>query len=143
MVRPIEPASSNLTEEQFERLPMISYMRHESQHGMEGDVEAVDSENTEAASDHDGRTEGPSVTANDAVDQILATKCTMCSICLDDFESGELLVLLPRCQHAFHKECIQPWLTERQGCCPLCKTDVYEKQETDAVEDTSLEESRE
>ena len=29
-----------------------------------------------------------------------------------------------RCKHAFHKSCIRPWLMERQGCCPLCKTNV-------------------
>jgi hypothetical protein len=29
-----------------------------------------------------------------------------------------------RCKHAFHKSCIRPWLMERQGCCPLCKTTV-------------------
>jgi hypothetical protein len=55
-----------------------------------------------------------------------ATTCTMCSICIDDFETGEELVLLPRCKHAFHKECIQPWLLERQGCCPLCKVRVFD-----------------
>jgi Anaphase-promoting complex subunit 11 RING-H2 finger len=38
-------------------------------------------------------------------------------------------VLLPRCRHSFHRECIHPWLTERQGCCPLCKTSVLEKEE--------------
>jgi len=54
------------------------------------------------------------------------TTCTMCSICIDDFEAGEKLKLLPRCQHAFHRDCIHPWLTERQGCCPLCKTNVLE-----------------
>jgi Ring finger domain len=56
----------------------------------------------------------------------LATTCTMCSICIDDFETGEELVLLPRCKHAFHKECIYPWLLERQGCCPLCKVRVFD-----------------
>lgn len=56
-----------------------------------------------------------------------STTCTMCSICIDDFEANEKLVLLPKCQHAFHKECIHPWLTERQGCCPLCKTEVVEQ----------------
>ena len=56
----------------------------------------------------------------------LTTSCTMCSICIDDFERGERLTLLPRCQHAFHRDCIMPWLTERQGCCPLCKTNVLE-----------------
>jgi len=52
------------------------------------------------------------------------TTCTSCSICLDDFVEGERLRLLPKCGHAFHTECILPWLTERQGCCPLCKTGV-------------------
>jgi len=47
-----------------------------------------------------------------------------CSICLDEFRPGEVLRLLPRCQHAFHTECILPWLTERQGCCPMCKVPV-------------------
>jgi hypothetical protein len=53
-------------------------------------------------------------------------RCTECSICIDDFEPGERLVVLPRCQHAFHKDCIRPWLLERQGRCPLCKTGVLQ-----------------
>jgi hypothetical protein len=53
----------------------------------------------------------------------------MCSICIDDFEEGEKLVLLPRCRHSFHHDCLHPWLTGRQGCCPLCKTSVLEKDE--------------
>lgn len=54
------------------------------------------------------------------------TTCTMCSICIDDFELGERIRLLPRCRHSFHTECILPWLTGRQGCCPLCKLSVLE-----------------
>ena len=49
--------------------------------------------------------------------------CTSCSICLDDFEEGDRLRLLP-CNHSFHTNCILPWLTERQDCCPLCKISV-------------------
>lgn len=61
------------------------------------------------------------------------TKSSMCSICIDEFEPGERLTVLPRCRHAFHKDCIHPWLTERQGCCPFCKTDVVAStQETDS-----------
>ena len=52
------------------------------------------------------------------------TTSTTCSICIDEFEEGELVRLLPRCGHAYHTECILPWLTERQGCCPLCKIPV-------------------
>ena len=49
------------------------------------------------------------------------TMSTSCSICIEDFQEGEKVRLLPRCGHAFHTECILPWLTERQGCCPCCK----------------------
>jgi len=49
---------------------------------------------------------------------------TTCSICIDEFVPGELVRVLPRCNHAFHTECILPWLTERQGCCPMCKVPV-------------------
>ena len=52
-----------------------------------------------------------------------------CSICIDAFQPGETLTVLPRCQHAFHKECIKPWLLERLWCCPLCKTSVLKESE--------------
>lgn len=68
----------------------------------------------------------------------LTTTCTMCSICIDDFEAGEELVLLPRCKHAFHKECIHPWLLERQGCCPLCKVKVLDDGLDDTTDETTV-----
>ncbi|KAJ8579101.1 hypothetical protein ON010_g99 [Phytophthora cinnamomi] len=46
-----------------------------------------------------------------------------CPICLDDFEDGADVKVLP-CQHFFHVECINPWLEGRSGRCPLCKQDA-------------------
>ncbi|CAI5713596.1 unnamed protein product [Peronospora destructor] len=46
-----------------------------------------------------------------------------CPICLDDFEDGADVKVLP-CQHFFHVECINPWLEGQSGRCPLCKQDA-------------------
>lgn len=73
-------------------------------------------------------TDGSCENANE--DQIFAGMeyNTVCSICLEDFEYGEQLRVLP-CRHQFHTECIIPWLTQRQGLCPLCKTQVLPEDE--------------
>ncbi|KAE9614791.1 hypothetical protein Lal_00036079 [Lupinus albus] len=47
-----------------------------------------------------------------------------CSICLQDFEDGELVNILPKCGHLFHLECIEKWLIQ-QGSCPMCRTYVH------------------
>ena len=45
-----------------------------------------------------------------------------CSICLEDFESGDDRTSLP-CLHGFHTECVNRWL-KSNGICPVCKTSV-------------------
>ncbi|XP_078431874.1 putative RING-H2 finger protein ATL12 [Wolffia australiana] len=46
-----------------------------------------------------------------------------CSICLSGFEDAEILRLLPKCKHAFHKSCVDKWL-QIHSCCPLCRCKV-------------------
>ncbi|KAL1800922.1 hypothetical protein ACET3X_001264 [Alternaria dauci] len=46
-----------------------------------------------------------------------------CSICTDDFEKGQDLRVLP-CDHKFHPECVDPWLLNVSGTCPLCRVDL-------------------
>jgi hypothetical protein len=43
---------------------------------------------------------------------------TGCSICTDDFERGQDVRVLP-CNHNFHPACIDPWLLNVSGTCPL------------------------
>ncbi|OQE91940.1 hypothetical protein PENNAL_c0008G08163 [Penicillium nalgiovense] len=46
-----------------------------------------------------------------------------CPICTDDFIKGQDLRVLP-CNHQFHMECIDPWLMNVSGTCPLCRIDL-------------------
>jgi hypothetical protein len=41
-----------------------------------------------------------------------------CSICTEDFKVGEDVRVLP-CKHQFHPACIDPWLINVSGTCPL------------------------
>lgn len=61
-----------------------------------------------------------------------------CSICTEDFNKGEEVRVLP-CNHKFHPECVDPWLLNVSGTCPLCRVDLRpkEEQEADAQASTS------
>lgn len=43
---------------------------------------------------------------------------TGCTICTDEFEPGEDIRVLP-CDHRFHPACVDPWLLNVSGTCPL------------------------
>ncbi|KAK3188809.1 hypothetical protein Dsin_028370 [Dipteronia sinensis] len=43
-----------------------------------------------------------------------------CAICLDEFSDGEECRVGSRCEHLFHKYCIDPWLLKERRC-PLCR----------------------
>ncbi|CAG8537600.1 13609_t:CDS:2 [Ambispora leptoticha] len=47
----------------------------------------------------------------------------MCSICLEEFQDGEILRLLPNCSHLYHTDCVDKWLNTKSSQCPLCKKD--------------------
>ncbi|KAF8093660.1 hypothetical protein N665_0381s0020 [Sinapis alba] len=42
-----------------------------------------------------------------------------CSICLESFTNGDVLISLP-CTHSFHSFCLNPWL-KACGDCPYCR----------------------
>ena len=68
---------------------------------------------TEAAAGSVQPTKGAVAGAEDNTDNGLA-----CSVCTDDFIKGQDIRVLP-CKHKFHPECIDPWLLNVSGTCPL------------------------
>ncbi|XP_065859066.1 uncharacterized RING finger protein C4G3.12c-like isoform X2 [Euphorbia lathyris] len=46
-----------------------------------------------------------------------------CHICLIDYDEGDKIRVLP-CSHEYHMSCVDKWLKEIHGVCPLCREDV-------------------
>ncbi|KAK6493025.1 E3 ubiquitin-protein ligase RNF38 [Huso huso] len=49
---------------------------------------------------------------------------TLCVVCMCDFESRQLLRVLP-CNHEFHAKCVDKWLKANRTC-PICRADASE-----------------
>ncbi|OAA80192.1 Zinc finger, RING/FYVE/PHD-type [Akanthomyces lecanii RCEF 1005] len=58
-----------------------------------------------------------------------------CSICTEDFTLGEDVRVLP-CNHQFHPGCVDPWLVNVSGTCPLCRYDLQPDRRASATSTT-------
>ncbi|KAI0999818.1 hypothetical protein K3495_g8380 [Podosphaera aphanis] len=56
--------------------------------------------------------------------ELRASPGDACAICIDTLEEEDEVRGLS-CGHAFHAGCLDPWLTSRRACCPLCKADYH------------------
>lgn len=45
---------------------------------------------------------------------------TECVVCLDEIEAEQLARLVPGCNHGFHLECADAWLS-KHSVCPVCR----------------------
>lgn len=78
----------------------------------------------------------PAVIATNNADGTDALGHLGCSICTEDFNKGEEVRVLP-CNHKFHPVCVDPWLLNVSGTCPLCRIDLRpqsQEQEGEGVE---------
>ena len=48
---------------------------------------------------------------------------SQCAVCQSELERTDSVRMLP-CRHCYHRECIDPWLTQRSRCCPTCRASV-------------------
>lgn len=103
---------------------------------IEFDVEAADAENThalripvtvEATTDNSNNDDDDD---DDGVPKAAAGSTRLvpasCAICLCPYEEDDEITWSPRkeCQHAFHSECIIPWLAKTdEPKCPCCRQD--------------------
>jgi len=46
-----------------------------------------------------------------------------CLICLEKYKEKELYRELPKCNHYFHKKCIDKWL-KSNAVCPICRNNI-------------------
>ncbi|KAI2465725.1 hypothetical protein F4781DRAFT_424607 [Annulohypoxylon bovei var. microspora] len=64
-----------------------------------------------------------------------------CSICTEDFSVGQDVRVLP-CDHKFHPQCVDPWLVNVSGTCPLCRLDLRPHEaEAEAEEEVEVGEA--
>ncbi|XP_043714831.1 putative RING-H2 finger protein ATL36 [Telopea speciosissima] len=58
-----------------------------------------------------------------------------CAVCLNEFEDEDKIRLLPTCDHVFHADCIDAWLSNRTTC-PVCRANLVPKPVQDIQSDS-------
>jgi len=83
---------------------------HSKEGSRSGAVEATVTETNLTTESHVAKPQEQSVSVTESN--------TGCSICTEDFNKGEDVRVLP-CNHQYHPACIDPWLLNVSGTCPL------------------------
>jgi E3 ubiquitin-protein ligase RHA2 len=60
-----------------------------------------------------------------------------CMFCLTDMSDGEEMREL-RCQHIFHRACLDEWLEHRWATCPICRDCLLAHVDGDEMDETRL-----
>ncbi|RSH85673.1 hypothetical protein EHS25_003814 [Saitozyma podzolica] len=69
--------------------------------------------------------------------EVLDSCVERCLICLSEYETGEECRVL-NCRHAFHKDCVDQWLSKGSNSCPACRTEAVNKAAQVSPQDVPL-----
>ncbi len=136
--RPRQSRAKGIARAMLDTLPIVKFGEHHENKPAGQDVELGNSGNTPSSEPPaEGAVEGADLApaSGGAVQKDQNTTSTDarppegettaardeglgCSICTEDFVKGENIRLLP-CDHKFHPVCIDPWLLNVSGTCPL------------------------
>jgi len=54
----------------------------------------------------------------------MKTLLNLCSICLEPFILRDKVIIL-KCKHGYHEDCIRKWFSENNVTCPLCRENIF------------------
>ena len=60
--------------------------------------------------------------ASELAEAVVEASAHECSICLCEYEEGQMIRMLP-CRHGFHQKCVDQWLASHTTCC-VCRASV-------------------
>jgi hypothetical protein len=46
-----------------------------------------------------------------------------CGICFEKFDDKEVVKIIEKCKHGYHKTCLTKWLNNEKRC-PHCNTEI-------------------
>ncbi|PKA64606.1 E3 ubiquitin-protein ligase RING1 [Apostasia shenzhenica] len=72
-------------------------------------------------------------------EQQVKTDEKLCSVCLEEFEAGEQVLMTP-CDHMFHYHCLVPWV-KSHGKCPVCRLKLCDREEVSGAQRSSYNSS--
>ncbi|KAJ3019606.1 UNVERIFIED_CONTAM: hypothetical protein HDU68_010593 [Siphonaria sp. JEL0065] len=113
MIGPARPRHAHI-DDVVEQLPLIEYK----------DLNAVSAPQEPLEVGFVDVRDLPSLSIENEADErlkgLLGETKEKCTVCLMPYEEGDSLRIL-KCQHGFHSDCIDQWLTSHVNSCPLCR----------------------